>query len=454
MRMPKLFRFFSRKAPAYAAAFGDEDALFSEPVEEWDTGSQGALRDFDNEDPARAGAQRNSLLALFEEGVSGWAPSDFEHVCSAFDVSQPAGHPNNLSGREEELGKLLSGILYRRNHAIIAGPRGSGKTSLASVLGYFAEKRGAKVVYSSCGSGTTFGQLFREVLEQVPYALVRPELADVFEVRVSELGAASNPSEVIKALSLLTYSQLIIIVDEYDRTDDPNMHNAMASVMKIVSDLRLPVRLLLAGSAETVTQLIEEHPSLLRNLTEVVTNPLAAEQVGQVLDVCAEECGMVFAGESKAMIHEVSCGSPYHTRLFGMHAALEALRAGTPHIEPVHVTSGLAQSFDEWAKFNREDARIFRTIVDGWHGSPAHNLSLARSFAESKVSDSPLDRHSVLDDNRPETRRKALSAFGAAIEEKGADFSFRDSMAPQFLLALQSARNSSAKGCMATETSR
>ena len=52
--------------------------------------------------------------------------SAVDRLYIAFDVSQPVEQPEDLRGRDLEVQALLSGVLHRRNHGIVSGPRGSG----------------------------------------------------------------------------------------------------------------------------------------------------------------------------------------------------------------------------------------------------------------------------------------------------------------------------------------
>ena len=433
--------FFDSVKRSLFRAEGAEEEWIPEYSESEDAESKPKVENQDAHQRPALPMKVESEVELFDRLAIEWEPSDVDQIYAAFDVAQPANSPENLSGREEELGKLLSSILYRRNHAIIAGPRGSGKTSLVRVLSYLAEKQGANVIYNACGVETPFGQLFRELLEQVPYSLIPPEKADLFEQRVSEFDKFSNVSEAVKALSLLKYSQLIMIVDEFDRIEDEQLLASMAAVMKLISDRRLPVRMVLAGSENTFREIVAQHSSLIRNLTEVATNPLTRDQISKLLEICGFECEMFFAETSKDLIYEISCGSPYHARLFGMQAALSARHKKSGYINNLDVDIGLAKSFEEWSMFNREDARIFKNIMDGYYGNPNEICSVAKALARGKVGESPLEKHPALDDNRPKARQNMVAAFGNSLLQEGKHLTFRDTTAPQFLLALQHTRN-------------
>lgn len=164
--------------------------------------------------------------------------SAIDEVYMAFDVSQPVGRPDDLRGRDGEVKALLSGVLHRRNHGIVSGPRGSGKTSLVRVFGQYADREGVVVLYSACDDGTSFGELIRSYLEQIPPSMVDPTMVELFEQRVISFGADSSPYQATGVLAMLKYSQLVVVLDEFDRITDPDMHDKVSSLLKLVSTLR------------------------------------------------------------------------------------------------------------------------------------------------------------------------------------------------------------------------
>jgi hypothetical protein len=365
-----------------------------------------------------------------------WAPSEADAIYEAFDVSQPVAQPEDLRGREKQLKQLLSGVLHRRNHGVISGPRGSGKTSLARVFGQCADLEGVVVLYAACDDGTSFGELIRDFLEQIPSSSVDADYVEVLEQRVANFGPDSSPHQATSILAQIKYSQLVIIVDEFDRVTDRVMHTRLASLLKLISDARLPVRFVLVGGSRSFADVVGQHPSLVRHLTRLSTEPLSSEAIHQLLDSCAQRCGMSFSDDAKRSLDEVSCGSPYHARLFSMHAALWALARNSREISDQDVSSGLIESFDEWASLNREDAATFRSIIDGAHGNPARLVEVARQLAAAD-EDSP-DGHPMIHDQfgSPDVRDEILEAFGHAIKRTSSGFVFRDATAPQFLLVL------------------
>ena len=359
-----------------------------------------------------------------------------DRVYTAFDVSQPVGQPDDLRGRDHEVTTLLSGVLHRRNHGIVSGPRGSGKTSLVRVFGQFADRDGVVVLYSACDDGTTFGELLRSYLEQIPPSMVDASSIELFEQRVLSFGADSSPYQATGVLAMLKYSQLVVVLDEFDRITDRDLHDKISSLLKLVSDARLPVRFVLVGGNSAFADIVRAHPSLMRHVTRVSTAPLPSEAVSETLERCAERCGMQFSDSAKRLIEDISCGSPYHARLFGMHGALSALFTQSPEINLEHVESGLEDAFEEWAELNPVDAQAFREIIMGKHGPVGPLVDFARDTAHHVAADDFAAQWKTVRRQPASEVPEGLAGLSHTVQMVNGHAAFRDATAPQFLLAL------------------
>ncbi len=353
-----------------------------------------------------------------------------DRVYTAFDVSQPVDDPAELHGREAQVAQLVSGVLYRRNHGFIAGLRGSGKTSLVRSFGQSVDREGIVVLYSACDNGTTLGDLMRGYLEQIPASSLEAGTYEAFQQRVAALPTDCTPNQATSLFSQIQYSQAIVISDEFDRVTDAGLRWKIASLLKLVSDARLPVRFVLVGDGSTFADILIAHPSLTRHVTRVSVDPLPAQAIAELLRDCADRCSMRISDGALDTIAEVACGSPYHARLFGLHAALAAVEDDSNVIEVAHATIGLQDAFQEWTSLNPQDGAALLSIARGSHGDPDKFVRFARVVAErSSATQQGAKPDTLLTDGQ-------AAAFGPAIEPVGGEYHFRDPTAPQFLVAL------------------
>lgn len=354
--------------------------------------------------------------------------NDADLVYTAFDTSQPVEQPGDLRGREDQIAKLVGGVLFRRNHGIISGPRGSGKTSIVRSFGQYTDRDGVVVLYSACDKDSSFGDLMREYLAQIPDSSLDPDELESFRERIGALSAASTPNQVTSLLSMIKYSQVIIICDEFDRIADEDLQWRLASVMKLLSDARIPVRLVLVGDPMAFDQIVRGHPSLSRHITRVRSDPLTREAIVELLDDCAKRCGLAFDDKSASIIEAASCGSPYHARLFGMHSALRALTANLKQIGQREAVAGLRDAFDEWASLNSTVGQRMLEIVEGQHGSTQPFLAYARAMA--------YPEHDALGTKASQLTDVQRRAMDPLLQDGAAPSRFRESISPQFLIAI------------------
>jgi hypothetical protein len=263
---------------------------------------------------------------------------------------------------------------------------------------------------------------------------VDPDKIELFTERVSQFGRDGTPHQAASIFSLIRYSQIVLVVDEFERVENAEFYWKVASLLKLISDARAPVRLVVVGGTSIFDQVISEHPSLMRNLTRLTTEPLSRDAIDELLDSCAERCEMRFTVEAKKLLCEVVCGSPYHARLFGMHSALAAAGNRETAIARSDVLEGLSRSFDEWASLNREDASAFQSIMSGAKGDPRQYMAAARRLAMPEEQQSAAATLRKLYDAN---EQRILKALAPAVEWSDSGIVFRDATAAQFLIALQ-----------------
>lgn len=360
-----------------------------------------------------------------------------QRVSLAFDVSQPVSSRDALRGRDSKLTALLSGTLYGGNHAFIYGPRGSGKTSLARIFGDYADEEGAVVLYMASIGSITFPELMLPYIDQVPATCFDPRDRELLEDSMEQARQNCNARNLVNYLAEIKYSRVIFILDEFDRIENMETRSEVASLLKLSSDARLPVSFLLVGIASDVPALIDAHPSLRRHVTPVSVEPLTDDEVRAIIDLCANISGLVFTGEAKAKIAEIACGSPYHARLFGMHASCAALDDNLTTVTKDAVMTGIEAAFVEWNEFNPEDGDLFKQLAEAEAEHPDALADFARKAALRRGLDVSDIKALVMSEAASGSVRDlstAAARLAPAITSEGDLVIFKDSLAPQFLL--------------------
>lgn len=397
---------------------------FRRPQREYRRGK--SLLDADWGDGLESDSSPAAPLSTARLGVS------TDRVYRAFDVSQPVAAASDLCGRERQLTELVDGVVHRRNHGFVAGHRGSGKTSLVQVFGQRIDPDGIVVLYGACDDGTSFGEFIRGYLQQLPDHVLPAGAAADYRERLAELDDDCSAAQAAELLSRIRYAHLVIITDEFDRVTDHVLRSKLAMLMKLISDGRLPVRLVFVGDKRSFRSLAGLHPSLSRQLTYVSVDPLEPASIIDMLSTCARQCDLEFTPEAAELIADVVCGSPYHARLFGLHTALEACKSDDVRIELAEAIAGIKRAFAEWALLNPDDGESLRRIAAGEHGNPDAYVRFARRVAGIR-----LDRASSEDDLVAATGQvDQIAGFGSAVQATDQKTHFREPTAPQFLIAL------------------
>lgn len=351
-------------------------------------------------------------------------------IVEAFDAAHPVRRREDLYGRADKLDSLFEAVLFSRQHAIIHGARGSGKTSLSQIFGDYADQKGSIVLYTACEAHASFAELIKPYIAFIPDSCVSLGSKAAFSEARERLSADLTPRAVVDFLSCLVPDcQIILIFDEFDRVTDAGVNDQVATLMKLLSDARSPVQLILVGIARTVDEIIFAHPSLRRHLVPIPIGRISPEDVRALIDTGAARAGMQFSEDSKAEIVAVSCGSPYHAQLFCYVAAIEAARRERDLIDLQLTRVGLQRAFETWSSLNQDDAELFRALA----ARSEEDVRLVRAAAREAAT------HDCL---RGEGEGVRLLGPALRQDHDAARFYFRDSAAPQLLLAMLSGQPS------------
>ncbi|WP_164549816.1 ATP-binding protein [Altericroceibacterium xinjiangense] len=344
-------------------------------------------------------------------------------VARIFDSAHPVRNRGELFGRDRELDALLSATLDFGQHVIIHGARGSGKTSLVRVYGDHADEQGAIVIYMACEPGVSFAELVRPYLRALPAAALVPEERTRFRDGLDALPENFGPRALVDLVAERVAGPVVLVFDEFDRVTDLHVKAEMAAVMKLLSDSLASVLFMLVGIAHNVADVIDCHPSLRRHMRAVSLGRIESDSVKALIDAGEASTGLTFQDDARAVIFRASCGSPFHIRMFCHHAAIAALGRGSSSVSVSDAHKGLRSAIEQWAAMNKEDAHHFVSLVEREELLPeieriAHAVALGDRL--------PVDTENV----------HALLGEALVAEENGSDsFVFRDSIAPQFLIA-------------------
>lgn len=348
---------------------------------------------------------------------------DRAKVARVFDSAHPVRTRDELFGRTSELDALISATLDFGQHAIVHGARGSGKTSLVRVYGDHADQQGAVVIYMACEPGVSFADLVWPYLRALPPVSLRPDERAGYRDALAALPEQFGPRALVELVADRVSAPAIFIFDEFDRITDSQVKADIAAAMKLLSDSLSNVLFMLVGIARSVAEVIESHPSLRRHMRVVSLGRIEPDSVAALINAGERATGLSFGPDARRLIARASCGSPFHVRMFCHHAAIATLRRGSMSVAELDVRAGLASALEEWASMNVEDARRFVSLVE--------QQPLLPQVEE-------IARAAALSDRLPANAGEARTLLSDALAEDNGNAGslvFRDSVAPQFLIA-------------------
>lgn len=348
-------------------------------------------------------------------------------LARVFDSAHPVRSRSELLGRERELDELLSATLDFGQHTIVHGARGSGKTSLVRIFGDHADQAGAVVIYMACEPGASFGDLILPYLRALPAASLRAGGREAFAQALANLSSNVGPRVIVELVAEHIVVPVVLIFDEFDRITDPSVKADIAAAMKLLSDALSTVTFMLVGIARDVSDVVDAHPSLRRHMRTVAVGRIEASSVEALLSAGAAASGLEFDADARAIIARAACGSPFHVRVFAHHSALACVARHSKSISSLDARTGLQSALENWASMNIADAKTFVKLVES-----GQKLDLIEAAARSAAVNDRLEHGESGDDIG-----KALLA-DLMRPEIGEDpaMVFRDSVAPQFLIAM------------------
>jgi Cdc6-like AAA superfamily ATPase len=268
-------------------------------------------------------------------------------MMNVFTPTQPVTNRASFAGRLGMLSRLISAIETQRSHVVLYGERGIGKTSLLHVLTDVARESSYIVSYATCGASSDFSEMFRAVLEDVPLLFHRGIAPTTGEAEGGGSLAERLPAgkfgsrELADLCSEIVGTRVLIILDEYDRVDDPRFRQSVAELIKNLSDRAARVQIIIAGVAPNLQELMGYAPSIRRNVIGLPMPRLQESEIQEMIAIGEAAAGVRFDAKFGHLVSLLALGSPYLARLLCHHAGLEALDQGRLTVDLGHLRAAL-----------------------------------------------------------------------------------------------------------------
>jgi Cdc6-like AAA superfamily ATPase len=354
-----------------------------------------------------------------------------------FTPSLPIRTAELFAGRSAEIRKILDVIYEAGQHAILYGERGVGKTSLAQVVRFLLPSRTSRVIFvrEQADPSDSFSSLWKKVFSNLKTTIRRN--GEETEASISELyDTEVVPSDIARELDNFSLNTVpIIVLDEFNEIKDNKAASYLANTIKALSDRGVNCTVIVVGVADNVTELIEEHASISRCMTEIKMPRMSNPEAQEILDKRLGQLGMTIDPTAKWTIVVLSRGLPSYVHRLGRYAVLRCINDRQLEATEEHVKSAIDEVLErsqesikdsyETATHSNQPGNLFRQVL----------LACAMADADDSGWFKPVD---VCDPIASILKRKAeiatfqnhLTDFcsskrGNILERKGSERAYR-----------------------------
>ncbi len=268
-----------------------------------------------------------------------------------FSPAAPIKKRDLFFGRISQVDKVIETINDRGRHAVLYGERGVGKTSLANILVEVLPTVVCTKV--TCNRTESFDSIWRKALKQVKFVTetngigfsptVNKEIQqlDLF-IPTSEELESTLLEHILKNLN----SNLLFIFDEFDSISDESTKIKMADTIKALSDNVQNVSIMIVGIANSVKELIGEHPSLERCIAQIKMPSMSDEEVTEIITKGMSLLGLTLDDSFLSKMLQYTSGFPHYAHLLSKYSAKSCIIDGRTALTKTDFNKAVSRSIE------------------------------------------------------------------------------------------------------------
>ena len=235
-----------------------------------------------------------------------------------FTPTRPKRSYRDFSGRRDMIEAIIQAVEEERSHVILLGEKSLGKTSLLNIIAECAKEAGYLVARMTGTADLTFDHFIFAILEQFSARIAETPVKDILQKRLGtedlcDLVDREKDLDVpaaIKIFQRLTEHQAIVLVDDFERIENPELKTRIGELMGVLSDQGAWLSLLLFGRASRARDILPESFESLPNVTWIKMQPMSDEDAERVIARGVSSVGVQFGEEVTGTIVRLAQGIP------------------------------------------------------------------------------------------------------------------------------------------------
>lgn len=282
-----------------------------------------------------------------------------------FRPATPVTASDLFAGRQTQILKICDAINQSGQHAILYGERGVGKTSCANMIfpRLYSTGQAILIPQINCMTADTFGSVWKRVFEEIKIkvddsqAMILPEMAEKIVGAYTEpYGDGITPDVVRRLLHELAKAfWVVIVLDEFDTISDPATRQSLADMIKFLSDRNVAATIVLIGIADDVENLIENHRSIERCLSQIQIPRMTRDDIELVVTKGLKQYKMRIENEPLHEVSRIARGLPHYAHLLGLHSGRNAVSRKSMVVQPVDMKSAMATAIEDVLASTKSD---------------------------------------------------------------------------------------------------